>query len=156
MSVKSMQNTLGDLEAYLANLEKAKKGGVKVGLPQEEASGKAYESGESVIEIGARHEFGEGVPRRSWLRNTFEVKGDEMQDLIAGKFEEVFEDGLDAGKALGQIGAIATNFVKEAFTTGGFGDWQDISETTKELKNSSQILIDSGTLRASISWVVET
>ena len=155
MSVESLRGNLAELNAYLENLEKAKRGGVRVGLPQEDVGGEVYPNGASIIEVGAAHEYGFGVPQRSFLRLPFNVNAQAMNDAIAAKFQEVHEDGLDAGKALGQIGAIATNYVKDSFTTGGFGQWQDISEATKEAKGSSQILIDRGILRASISWVVD-
>jgi len=44
--------------------------------------------------------------------------------------------------------------VKGAFLTRGYGEWLDITDATKEAKGSSQVLIDTGTLRNSISYVV--
>ena len=73
---------------------------------------------------------------------------------IAKQFEDVFKRGKKAEQALGLIGTAAVNIVKGAFLTRGYGEWLDITDATKEAKGSSQVLIDTGTLRNSISYVV--
>lgn len=126
---------------------------VEVGLPAESGSSKVYDSGETVIEVGAQHEFGEGVPQRSFLRTPFNVESDSIRAAIDNQWMAVVE-GASVDQALGVIGAKATNVSKGAFTSRGYGQWQDISAATKEAKGSSQVLIDTGTLRNSIMWVI--
>ena len=126
---------------------------VVVGLPVESGSSKVYSSGKTVIQVGADHEFGRGVPQRSFLRMPFNVKRDEIVQSIDNQWFNVI-DGMEADQALGLLGAKATNISKGAFTSQGYGQWQDISEFTKRDKGSSQILIDTGTLRNSITWAV--
>jgi hypothetical protein len=140
--------------AHLANLEKAKRGYVAVGLPSEEVGSKVYGDGQTVATIGARHEYGAGVPRRSFLRVPFTTKKDELTKAIAKQFEDVFERGKKAEQALGLIGTVAVNISKGAFTTRGYGEWPDITQATKDAKGSSQVLIDTGILRGSITYVV--
>jgi len=77
-----------------------------------------------------------------------------MDKAIAKQFEDVFKRGKKAEQALGLIGTVAVNIVKGAFLTRGYGEWLDITDATKEAKGSSQVLIDTGTLRNSISYVV--
>ena len=140
--------------AYLKNLEKAKRGHVAVGLPAEEVGGTVYDDGQTVAQVGAQHEFGAGVPRRSFLRTPFSAKKDELETAIAKQFADVFQRGKKTEQALGLIGTVAVNISKGAFTTRGYGEWPDISAATKEDKGSSQVLIDTGTLRNSITYVV--
>ena len=147
---KMLKNTAD----YLINLEKAKRGYVAVGLPSEEVGGKVYSDGQTVAQIGAQHESGAGVPRRSFLRTPFDIKKDDLDRAIAKQFEDVFKRGKNADKALGLIGTVAVNVVKGAFLTRGYGEWPDITEDTKDAKGSSQVLIDTGTLRNSITYVV--
>ena len=52
------------------------------------------------------------------------------------------------------IGTVAVNISKGAFTTRGYGEWPDITQATKDAKGSSQVLIDTGILRGSITYVV--
>jgi hypothetical protein len=148
------EQMLENTGAYLKNLEKAKRGHVAVGLPAEEVGGTVYDDGQTVAQVGAQHEFGAGVPRRSFLRTPFSAKKDELETAIAKQFEDVFQRGKKAEQALGLIGTVAVNISKGAFTSRGYGEWPDISAATKEDKGSSQVLIDTGTLRNSITYVV--
>jgi hypothetical protein len=148
------EQMLKNTTAYLKNLEKAKRGYVAVGLPAEEVGGTVYDDGQTVAQVGAQHEYGAGVPRRSFLRTPFTAKQDDLTAAIAKQFEDVFQRGKKAEQALGLIGTVAVNISKGAFTSRGYGEWPDISAATKEDKGSSQVLIDTGTLRNSITHVV--
>jgi len=148
------EQMLKNTTAYLKNLEKAKRGYVAVGLPAEEVGGTVYDDGQTVAQVGAQHEYGAGVPRRSFLRTPFTAKQDDLTAAIAKQFEDVFQRGKKAEQALGLIGTVAVNISKGAFTSRGYGEWPDISAATKEDKGSSQVLIDTGTLRNSITYVV--
>ena len=148
------EQMLENTGAYLKNLEKAKRGYVAVGLPAEDVGGTVYDDGQTVAQVGAQHEYGAGVPRRSFLRTPFTAKQDDLTAAIAKQFEDVFKRGKKAEQALGLIGTVAVNISKGAFTSRGYGEWPDISAATKEDKGSSQVLIDTGTLRNSITYVV--
>ena len=148
------EQMLKNTGAYLKNLEKAKRGYIAVGLPAEEVGSTVYDDGQTVAQVGAQHEYGAGVPRRSFLRTPFTAKQDDLTAAIAKQFEDVFQRGKKAEQALGLIGTVAVNISKGAFTSRGYGEWPDISAATKEDKGSSQVLIDTGTLRNSITHVV--
>jgi len=137
-----------------SNIRVARNAVVAVGLPAEKVGGQIYGGGTTVIEVGVSHEYGAGVPRRSFLRVPFRVKKDQMDQATVDQFKAVFEQGQDAKRAMGLIGMQAVNIVKGAFTSRGYGAWPDISGATKESKGSSQVLIDTGTLRNSITYVV--
>lgn len=136
------------------NIRVAKSSVVAVGLPKEKVGGKVYGDGMTVVQVGASHEYGAGVPRRSFLRVPFQIKRKQMDIATATQFQDVFEKGQDAKKAMGLIGMEAVNIVKGAFTSRGYGSWPDIKDVTKQIKGSSQVLIDTGTLRNSISYIV--
>lgn len=137
------------------NMREAMSRSVKVGLPAEKVGGKVYGDGMTVIRVGAIHEYGRGNnPVRSFLRVPFNIKRKELAKAIEKQFELV-GDGLPVMTALGRIGAVATNISKDAFISQGYGTWPDITADTKKEKGSSQVLIDTGTLRNSITWAVE-
>lgn len=157
MTVLSPQQMLKRTGDYLANMEKAKRKHVAVGLPAEKVGGKIYGDGMSIVEVGAIHEYGAGDnPRRSFLRVPFQIKRAELDEGIVQQFRDVAEHGKDADRALGLIGTIAVNIIKGAFTSRGYGEWPDIQQSTKNAKGSSQVLIDSGTLRRSNTYVVRS
>ena len=95
------------------------------------------------------------IPQRSFLRVPFAVKQDELVKAIQSQFELGRSGELSVEKALGRIGAVAAGISKKAFTTKGYGTWTDIKPETKKRKKSSVILIDTGTLKQSITWGVE-
>ena len=156
------EETLALVERQLSNMEKAKTLSVKVGLPAgESATSKAYTNdGEgpmpTVLEVGIGHEYGtEHVPMRSFLRGPLNAKSGELEKVLEQQFSLVLEKGMGVEKALGRVGLAARNISVGAFRTRGYGVWKDISQATKEAKGSSGVLIDTGLLRSSITWVVE-
>lgn len=149
-----LQDNLKQLQDYAKNLEKAKRGYVAVGLPQEKVGDKIYGDGLSVVQVGAMHEYGFGNnPVRSFLRIPMQLHADQINEFISEQFAKVFK-GESAEKALGLVGINARNISVDAFSTGGYGTWASISPATANAKGSSAPLIDTGTLRNSITYVV--
>lgn len=149
-------------EKQLAAMERAKNAVVKVGLPENEAAtSKAYKSDNdktapTVLDVGIWHEYGtQTVPMRSFLRAPFIEKQADLKAVINAQFKLVLEKGMDVEIGLGRVGLAARNISVGAFKTQGYGQWPDIQQSTKDAKGSSGILIDTGLLRNSITWVVE-
>jgi hypothetical protein len=160
MTKANAQEAANIMAQYLENIEIAKKATLKVGILSEDAltvyvDKETGEVGSTVLEVGAKHEFGtDGVPRRSFLRMPLFVKRKAIEKTMVKQFELVVEEGKSALDALGLVGFKATNTIIEAFETGGFGNWQDISQTTKDEKGSNGILKDTLALQNSIKSVV--
>jgi hypothetical protein len=134
-------------------LELAKRGSVVVGLLGDDLGPDApYRS---ALEVGVIHEFGLGrCPERSFIRLPFKVKRDEMSKAIDNGFKAVSSGTTQTERALGLIGARANNYVIDAFETEGWGKWKPLHPYTIKMKGSSAILIDTGTLRRSVTWEV--
>jgi phage gpG-like protein len=137
-------------------MKKALKSSVDVGIVNGNYGQEIYD-GLTVVQVGASHEYGVGdIPQRSFLRMPFDVKETELSRYIASQFKKLERGNTDTRTALGRVGVKARNIVVEAFSTGGFGQWPDISAMTKEAKGSSKILINTSTLRNSITWRVNS
>lgn len=156
------QEFLARSQRQIAAMQRAKDSSVKVGLPAGEAATSAayksdgQKSAPTVLEVGIWHEYGtQFVPMRSFLRGPFETKKTELAKAIDAQFNLVLQNGLDVEIGLGRIGLTAVNISRGAFKTRGYGAWQDIKQSTKDAKGSNQVLIDTGLLRNSITWVVE-
>lgn len=150
-------DTLKTMEDYRKKLNDALRLVVKVGLPEGTGPG-VYPGGQTVIEVGAIHEFGIGVPRRSWLRMPMERHRRELAKFIGKQFDLVTGQNVDAKKALGLVGAKARNYSTEAFRTNGYGLWPPLAPSTvksKKRRGKQTPLIDTGTLRQSITWRVD-
>lgn len=148
------ESVLKITKEFEKNLTKLSKSYVAVGLPQERVGGKVYGNGKSVIEIGMFHEFGtQHIPVRSFLRVPFAVKRDELNKFINKQLENVF-DGSPVDKALALIGIKAQQVSQDSFSNNGYGMWSPLLPATVKAKGSSVTLIDTGTLRASITYIV--
>lgn len=143
----------------IAELEKAKKLTLKVGLPSDKVGSKIYGDGSSIMTIGAGHEYGTSkMPARSFLRVPFEIKSGDIDSALTSEFAKVLDGRATAADALGRVGIVATNISKEAFRTNGFGMWPALAESTKKIKlraGKTTPLIWSGILRNSVTWSVE-
>lgn len=133
---------------YAKSIVESKSSYVAVGLPTESATGKIYPKGQTVIEIGAHHEFGtDDIPQRSFLKLPFELKQDEIGKLTKALYSDVLTGKKSVEKALATIGIKAQNISVDAFRSNGYGSWEPV-------QHGGTPLIDTGTLRNSISYVV--
>jgi len=144
-------NDTSAIERYTKAMHEATKRSVVVGLPQGQATSRLYEDGSTVLEIGAKHEYGYGkIPMRSFLRVPFIMCEEKLKEFIQKQFRLIAENGKVPEDALALIGVFGENVVKEAFTNSGYGNWEPLPKYTVDKKGSAQILIDKGILRSSI------
>lgn len=149
--MSDLKQNLKTLQQYEKELKEARKKAVYVGLPKGKASD-TYENGETVIQVGAIHEFGMGRnPERSFLRVPFKKNEGRIKGLINKQFSLIFNGEADTVQSLNKIGILARNISVESFTDN---DWPENTPATIERKGSSRPLIDTGALRQSITWVV--
>ncbi len=145
-------NDLSKLDHIAKQMKIAKKTAIKIGLPADVGS---YQNGASVLQVGSAHEYGLGVPRRSFIRVPMEKEQAKIKKALESGFKSVMNGG-DVIQNLNKVGMIAQNISKTAFKNQGYGKWSDIKPETKEQKGSSKILFDTGRLVQSISyWVVK-
>lgn len=108
-----------------------------------------------VVQVGAWHEYGtRKTPKRSFLREPFLEKEKEIGSFINKQFKKIY-DGQSVDKGLELIGAYCTNISKASFRNNGYGQWKPLKQSTIKAKGSSKPLIETGTLRNSITWVVK-
>ena len=146
------KNDLSKLESITKQMKIAKKTAIKVGIPSEVGS---YSSGVSIATVGAAHEFGLGVPRRSFIRVPMDKQKSTINKALKSGFESILKGG-DTIQNLNKIGLVAQNISQTSFKNQGFGTWSDITDETKDHKGSSSILFDTGRLVQSVKfWVVK-
>ncbi|MBE0469590.1 MAG: hypothetical protein IBX55_08820 [Methyloprofundus sp.] len=149
----SPEQLLQQLRSFEAALREAKTKEVAVGVIGNTTS--VYQHGQNVLDVAGAHEFGKGrMPARSFLRMPFNNKRNEIDAAILTQFRRVADGRASVQQALGLVGVTARNISIEAFETGGFGQWQDISAETKATKGSDTILWDTGKLVGSVTWAV--
>ena len=136
----------------LEELQKQAKGYLaRVGILGGDA-GKQHIGGITNSELGVIHEFGnEKMPIRSFLRMPIDTHKKEILKSMEGtKARDAFAK-KDFVRFFHLLGQSARSIVLQAFETGGFGHWPDITEATKAAKGSSAILVNSAQLKNSIT-----
>jgi len=138
------------MEDYLATLKKSKGLHVVVGVTSDVDY--TYPTGQTIQEVAATHEFGIGVPTRSFIRTPVLENDKKIKKFIKTQFKKVLDNGVKAEDALGLVGVFVENICRGAWNNN---DWPDITEETKKQKGSSAILIDTGVLKGSIASAVK-
>lgn len=148
---KKSKHGLDLINKISSELMKTKK--VKIGIL---GSKDSRPDGESNASIGYRHEFGFGVPQRSFLRSTINRKEFDFRNEIQSKVESIREtiayEGIEV--ALGKFGGWWVDAVLETFEMQGFGKWKPLSDTTVAIKGTDTILTHQGFLKRSIAFEV--
>ena len=134
MNMKKVKDSSTNYRKYL---EKA----LDVDFGIFDGSSQRSDGGATNAQLLAIHEDGSitrGIPRRSVLRNTINVKKDSIAKIAK---ENILKGNLDASKV---VGAAVLSFRLEAFQTKGFGTWQELDKKTIKRKNGkTEILQDT-------------
>ena len=146
-------NDLSQLRDLTKQIKIATTHEVNIGIAQDIGQ---YPNGEKIVDVGRRHEFGIGVPRRSFLRMPFIEKQNIIDKAIAISWKKITDGKSTALKEFGILGIVGQNISKDAFATGGFGKWEKLKPATVKAKGSDEILLDTSKLVQSITnWVVK-
>lgn len=125
---------------------------VKVGIQGTEAArvnGKA-----TIADIAAIHEFGLGnVPERSWLRSWHDENLEVARDKLRKGYRKVISGDITPETLATAFGIWAVASIQERIASGLSPALE--AETVKR-KGSSVPLIDTGLLRSSVTFVLET
>jgi hypothetical protein len=149
MEIKVNSTSGKGIKSLFKRLEK---GTVDVGILSSE--GKHEDSALSVAQIGFWHEFGTvKIPERSFIRSTIDGQSKDIKKVASNQYKKVLDGKITTAEGLGILGAFSAGLIQEKFTNN---DWTPNSERTQEMKGSSAPLIDTGQLRQSISFKVNS
>jgi hypothetical protein len=124
-----------------------------VGVHGEEG-GAAHGEGLTVADVGSFHEFGLGVPQRSFIRGWFDeaVGSGELGALLSAQLKLAVAGKVTLDQALERVGLKVEAGVKKRITQR---IPPPLAPSTIAKKGSSVPLIDTGQLRASIRAKVD-
>ena len=132
--------------------KRLEKGTVDVGILSSE--GKHEDSSMSVAQIGFFHEFGTAMtPERSFIRSTINGQSRDIKKVAQAQYKKVLNGTITTEDGLGVLGAFTAGLIQEKFTSN---DWAPNTDRTQARKGSSTPLIDTGQLRQSISFKVNS
>ena len=140
-------------DALVAKLGPMARGrAVDVGIMGSEAD-QVYDGGETVADIASQHEFGLGVPERSFIRAYVDENRAEIERAIREMAKRVVSGELpsfDYG-----LNLIGVKVQKEIVVRIKAGIAPPLSQVTMDRKGSSVPLIDTGQLWSSITYALK-
>ena len=140
-------NGLHKLEAFLKGMQ-----GHKLYVGVTKSSNSRGKDGKSNALIAYVHEFGIGVPERSFLRSTVLEQAKKYAQIQRDNIIPAIKSGtMTADEAYRRLGIVASNDVKAKMVNGPF---TPLKQQTVDRKGSSKPLIDTGELRQSITYEV--
>lgn len=108
---------------------------------------------EEVVQIASAHEFGLGVPERSFLRSWFDQNESKAQALFSKLLLKVIARKLTKERAIEFFGLWLQGEIQKNISEGNISP--SLALETVERKGSSTPLIDTGQLRSNISYRIE-
>lgn len=109
-------------------------------------------NGITVVEIANFHEYGLGVPERSFIRATLDENRQKYVAMVNDLTNEIWSGRLQTFPALGILGQKIVSDMKLRITNG---IPPPLAQATIDKKKSSKPLIDTGQLWQSITYVIE-
>lgn len=144
-SIKRIKHN-GGIEGLRKRLKKD--GNVSVGIID---AGKHPSGDITVAGIGHSHEFGLGVPERSFMRTTIQEKKRQIVALQKKLLKKMIEGKMKVEVALGLIGEFVSDAISQKIVS--ISDPPNTPETIAR-KGSSNPLVDTGQMKNSITYEV--
>lgn len=116
------------LRQYLRRLSSPE---VTVGVHSEDGSQIEAGSDLTVAEIAAIHEYGLGVPERSWLRDFVDENRTELLRMLEVTAVQIAQ-GMDRDVAMNRFGLAVVGMVKQRITSGIEPELDDATKKEKE------------------------
>ena len=139
---------LSRLQNYLDELNKSK---VYVGVTKDSNQREKGEATNALIAYV--HEFGIGVPERSFMRSTIIENAEKYRLIQRDNILPAIRNGtLTAEECYRRLGLVAQGDMQNKINTG---DFKELDEKTVKRKKSSRPLVDTGALLQSITYEVK-
>jgi hypothetical protein len=149
---KGMTISDRDLGARDLIVRMLEQGAMRVGVSEASGAQPHGEDGKITVgEIATIHEFGLGVPRRSFLSDWFDERRAELENMIVRAGRAVVLNKLTVPEALEQLGLWCVGSIQTRIAEN---IPPPLAPETIARKGSSVALIDKGQLRASITHEV--
>ena len=150
MSVKVTDKVTSDGKAFQKMLEDLSRLEVRIGF---QAGVATEENGADLCDVAAWNEFGtHNTPSRPFLRSSVDEHEAEITGFIKSLKTQIARGGVTAEEILKKFGVFQKGLIQETIKDGRFAP---NAPSTVARKGSSHPLIDTGTMRASVNFVIE-
>lgn len=143
-------------DELLSRLRRAVGARVRVGVLEEATKTSREEEGAplTLLEVAATHEFGApaaGIPQRSFIRAGVDAQLPEIQRVQRALAAQTIRGAITLDVALDRLGAKVAALLQNRIAAGVD---PPNSPATIARKGSSKPLVDTGQLKAAITWRV--
>lgn len=143
-------------DGLLSRLRRAAGARVRVGVLEEATKASREEEGSALtlLEVAAVHEFGApaaGIPQRSFIRAGVDAQLPEIQRVQRALAGQTIRGAITLDVALDRLGAKVAALLQNRIAAGID---PPNSPATIARKGSSKPLVDTGQLKAAITWRV--
>ena len=133
---------------YFAELQKLSELEVQVGFQGDQTT----EDGTSLAEIAAYNELGSSdTPARPFMKQSFENHEEELR-AACERVNAAIASGSSVEQALNALGVTVKGLVQTEIVDG---DFAENAPSTIKKKKSERPLIDTGTMRQSVNYVIK-
>ena len=133
---------------YFEALKKLSELEVQVGFQGDDA----YEGGTSTAEVAAYNELGSSdTPARPFMKQSFENHEDELR-AACERVNATITSGGSVEQALNALGVAVKGLIQTEIVDG---DFAENAPSTIKKKGSDRPLIDTGTMRQSVNYVIK-
>lgn len=147
MAVKVREKVTADGKKFQKMLEDLDKLEVRIGIQQEAGS----EDGVNLVDIAMFNELGTvHIPSRPFLRDSVDAHAAEINAFLQSMRTQLVKGG-SAEKVLKEIGVFQKGLIQNEIVHGNFVP--NSPETIKR-KGSDVPLVDKGTMRDSVNYVI--
>jgi hypothetical protein len=136
----------------MKQIDAAKSASIEVGIMGDEGglSQKKGGPGLTVLDVATFHEFGLGVPERSFIRGWFDVYQATARKQISAMLQSVVAGRRSKSQMMELLGVRWVAEIQKFIAAGT--NLQPLEEVTILRKGSSVPLVDTGQLKASVTY----
>lgn len=148
MAAKVKDKLTPEGERFLKAMEQIAGLEVRIGFQ----AGEAAHEGVDLCEIAAYNELGTmHIPSRPFLRDSVDNHMDEIGSHIAEWCKKIVSGEMEAHELMTNIGMLQKGLIQEEIVKGNF---EPNAPATIRKKGSDKPLIDTGTMRESVNYVI--
>jgi hypothetical protein len=154
MTIRDTDNGMQSLRERLKDLRSGEGWTLEVGvLDADQHVGKdGRDQPVTVADVAAFHEFGLGVPQRSFIGAWFDENEQKLQGLAKRRVTAFLDGSEGKEEILSQVGSFCVGGIQARMAAG---IPPELAPATIKAKGSSTPLIDTGQLRTSITFRVK-
>ena len=150
MAAKAKDKLTPDGKKFFAEIEKLKKLCVRVGF--QEGAKQYEESGADILDVAMFNELGTSTsPSRPFMAMSVDENADKINAFLKNQLKLLAQGKTTAEGILKAIGVFQKGLIQKKIQNG---DFEPNAPSTIKKKGSEHPLIDTGTMRQSVNFVV--